>query len=358
MISTVITLKEMTLFPELFLGISIIYIFIYGTFISYSTNQYPLIQSQVCHLGILTLVLVFILLISDNLLFFEEQSTFNDSISSDFLSFCSKLFILFFSSVSLLIIKQNLIDQKINNFEYIIILLLSILGMLILCSANDLVTAYLAIELQTLAFYTLAAFKKNSAFSAEAGLKYFVLGSLASGFFLFGSSFLYGITGSTNFEDFKDLFFWVVPGSIAYMNFEKFLATLNKEIYLQIFSDLGCSNEGFANLLNNQDLAIVLQQIQHEIYSNETKAYYAILNEALITELNSVNNIPAISDNYSLKFTDHNETPSISIIECQQNILKLFVLLDIIKFEKELQLTHLHNLAMYSDNDIRDMFCR
>ena len=57
-----------------------------------------------------------------------------------------------------------------------------------LCSANDLITAYLAIELQSLAFYILAAFQKNSTYSVEAGLKYFILGAFSSGLFLFGSS--------------------------------------------------------------------------------------------------------------------------------------------------------------------------
>ena len=76
---------------------------------------------------------------------------------------------------------QNYIKyQKVNQFEYLIIVLLSVLGFLILCSANDLITAYLAIELQSLSFYVMASFKKNSSFSVEAGLKYFILGSFSS----------------------------------------------------------------------------------------------------------------------------------------------------------------------------------
>ena len=91
----------------------------------------------------------------------------------------------------------------------------SILGLFLLCSSNDLITAYLAIELQSLAFYVLAAFKKNSTFSIESGLKYFILGAFSSSLFLFGSSILYGISGTVNFEEFKDLFFWALPGNVV-----------------------------------------------------------------------------------------------------------------------------------------------
>jgi len=93
-----------------------------------------------------------------------------------------------------------------------LLFLFAILGIFLLCSSNDLITAYLAIELQSLAFYVLAAFKKNSTFSADAGLKYFILGAFSSSLFLFGSSIIYGVTGTTNFEDFKDLFFGISPG--------------------------------------------------------------------------------------------------------------------------------------------------
>ena len=81
-------------------------------------------------------------------------------------------------------VQKHLSHQKINHFEYVLIFLFVILGIFLLCSSNDLLTAYLSIELQSLAFYILAAFKKNSTYSIEAGLKYFVLGSFSSGLFL------------------------------------------------------------------------------------------------------------------------------------------------------------------------------
>ena len=77
---------------------------------------------------------------------------------------------------------------------------MSIIGLLCFVSANDLISFYLALELQSLCFYILATFNKDSAFSTEAGLKYFILGALSSGFLLFGISLIYGATGTTNFE--------------------------------------------------------------------------------------------------------------------------------------------------------------
>jgi NADH-quinone oxidoreductase subunit N len=77
--------------------------------------------------------------------------------------------------------------------------------MLCLVSTHDLLSLYLAIELMSLSFYILAAYKRNSEFSGEAGLKYFILGAFSSGLLLFGSSILYGFTGMTNFEDIAKL---------------------------------------------------------------------------------------------------------------------------------------------------------
>ena len=83
--------------------------------------------------------------------------------------------------------------------EYPVLILLSTLGMSIMVSAGDLMTLYVGLELQSLAAYVLAAFLRDDTRSAEAGLKYFVLGALASGILLFGMSLTYGFTGTTTF---------------------------------------------------------------------------------------------------------------------------------------------------------------
>ena len=88
-------------------------------------------------------------------------------------------------------IQRYIVVQKINYFEYSILILFALLGIFFsICSSNDLITAYLSIELQSLFFYVMTAMKKDSAFSVDAGLKYFILGAFSSSLFLFGSSIL------------------------------------------------------------------------------------------------------------------------------------------------------------------------
>ncbi len=85
------------------------------------------------------------------------------------------------------------------KFEYPVLLLFAATGMLMMISAYDLIALYVGLELQSLALYVVAAFKRDSARSSEAGLKYFVLGALSSGMLLYGASLVYGFTGSTEF---------------------------------------------------------------------------------------------------------------------------------------------------------------
>ena len=91
-------------------------------------------------------------------------------------------------------------------FEIIPLMLFSLLGMMVMVSANDMLTLYMGLEMSSLALYVLAAFDRDHAKSAEAGLKYFVLGALASGMMLFGISLVYGFAGSTGFEALADTF--------------------------------------------------------------------------------------------------------------------------------------------------------
>lgn len=88
---------------------------------------------------------------------------------------------------------------KAMRAEFPVLILLAVLGMGIMVSATDLITLYIGLELTSLAQYVLAAFLRNDERSAEAGLKYFVLGALASGILLFGMSLTYGFTGTTGF---------------------------------------------------------------------------------------------------------------------------------------------------------------
>jgi NADH-quinone oxidoreductase subunit N len=87
-----------------------------------------------------------------------------------------------------------------KRYEYPVLAVLAVLGMFIMVSARDLITLYVGVELQSLALYVLAAWRRDDARSSEAGLKYFVLSALASGLLLYGASFIYGFTGSVRFD--------------------------------------------------------------------------------------------------------------------------------------------------------------
>ena len=91
-------------------------------------------------------------------------------------------------------------DTNLRRFEFPVLMLFSTVGMMLMVSANSLMTLYLGLELTSLAIYVLAAFARDERRSAEAGLKYFVLGALASGLLLYGISLVYGFSGSMSFE--------------------------------------------------------------------------------------------------------------------------------------------------------------
>jgi NADH-quinone oxidoreductase subunit N len=105
------------------------------------------------------------------------------------------------SSIGILLITRTYADtQRIIKYEYDMLIMFSILSLLILSSSDDFLMLYLAIELQSLCFYVLATFKRNSVFSTEAGLKYFILGAFSSGLLLFGFVLSYVTFGTTSFE--------------------------------------------------------------------------------------------------------------------------------------------------------------
>ena len=104
------------------------------------------------------------------------------------------------SAAALLLSFDYLRRAKIAKYEIPVLVLLSVVGMMMMVSASDLIALYLGLELQSLALYVLAAIRRDNLRSSEAGLKYFVLGALSSGMLLYGASLLYGFTGSTSFS--------------------------------------------------------------------------------------------------------------------------------------------------------------
>ncbi len=111
-----------------------------------------------------------------------------------------KLLILLGSALSIVMAIAFNEREAIDRFEFSLVILFATLGMLMMVSANDLIALYLGLELQSLSLYVLAAFRRETLRSSEAGLKYFVLGALSSGMLLYGCSMIYGFTGETRFD--------------------------------------------------------------------------------------------------------------------------------------------------------------
>jgi NADH-quinone oxidoreductase subunit N len=105
------------------------------------------------------------------------------------------------SGAAVLLMSTDYLSRRdLLRFEYPILIVLATVGMMIMVSAGDLMALYMGLELQSLALYVVASIRRDSAKSTEAGLKYFILGSLSSGMLLYGASLTYGFAGTTLFS--------------------------------------------------------------------------------------------------------------------------------------------------------------
>ena len=183
------------IFPEIFLSSWILFYIIFGVFAGGSKLSKQKIFTLTAFLGLLiTFILVYI---GD----WKANRLLSDLFVQDRLSVYMKLLVLFSGIVIIYISEKYRSFEKLFIYEYPLLILFSILGMLIMISANDFISLYMGLELQSLSLYVLASMKKDSSKSSEAGLKYFILGALASGFFLFGVSLLFGIAGTTTYTE-------------------------------------------------------------------------------------------------------------------------------------------------------------
>ena len=182
-----------SILPEFILFISGMLLLMYGAFVKNKNSS---------NLNILTLLTIFIASIS--LLFVPDKSsiassTFINSLLTKYI----KLFVLILAFLVIYISSNYLKRNQIYFFEYPVLLIFSILGMLVMISANDLIVLYISIELQSLSLYVLVALRRGSIKGSEAALKYFILGSIASAVILYGCSMVYSVVGATNYEIIK-----------------------------------------------------------------------------------------------------------------------------------------------------------
>ena len=129
-----------------------------------------------------------------------RELAFNGLFVTDAYAGFLKLTVLLGAILSLVLSLGYLQREMMARYEFPLLLLFAVLGMLMMISANDLISLYVGLELQSLALYVVAAFRRDNLRSTEAGLKYFVLGALSSGMLLYGASLVYGFAGTTGFD--------------------------------------------------------------------------------------------------------------------------------------------------------------
>ena len=297
----------LTVLPEYFIATSILSMAIF-----FSVSQKMQIRTKktkinffslgMTHLNYLAILIIFFycfLCVKQNFLLLSDFVSFNNTIHNDFISILAKLIIGISSIVYLLFIQQYLMDQKLNNFEYYIIVLTAILGLCLLCCSDDLLTAYLAIELQGLSFYILASFKKSSNYSVESGIKYFILGSFSTVLFLLGINLIYGISGSMSIMDFKDLFPWTFSFNSYFLGQDSDYSSIFKSLFFFhvatiIFDELA-ANYGSYKIKYDMiyDLFTIFPKNVINMASNEKEValFYIVLDEILEEKLQKDNNV-------------------------------------------------------------------
>ncbi len=183
-------MQIMPMAPEIFMALSGLALLVLGVFHG---------DKAAASIGWLTVVALMVattLLLQNS---WERVEVLNSMFVMDQFAGIIKLLILIGLIVSVTLSIRYLEEEKIARFEYPILMLFAGLGMMLMVSAHDLLSLYMGLELQSLAAYVLASIRRDDVRSSEAGLKYFVLGAIASGMLLFGASLIYGFTGSTNF---------------------------------------------------------------------------------------------------------------------------------------------------------------
>lgn len=190
--------------PELFLSLFLIKLLILDSHIINRLDlNFPILNNEIFIQVFLAFIYMFFLINNNYIFGFDLNYFFISDISSKTL----KTFLILVCIFSFVLIWRSFILQHLNFFEFFLILFLAILSLLFLANAFNLISIYLCLELQAISFYVLAAFHRDSIFSSEAGLKYFISSSIMSGFFLLGSALIYGSLGTINLIDINILMF-------------------------------------------------------------------------------------------------------------------------------------------------------
>jgi NADH-quinone oxidoreductase subunit N len=177
--------------PEILLALAAIVLLLAG--VLFLKREHSVVLSGIA-IAVLAVLAVFVATQSNT------GTLFNGGFINDGFARFMKVLILTGSAFALLMSLNSARENGIAKFEYAVLVMLATVGMMLMVSANDLMTLYVGLELQSLALYVLAAMNRDNAKATEAGLKYFVLGALSSGMLLYGASLVYGFTGQTQLD--------------------------------------------------------------------------------------------------------------------------------------------------------------
>ncbi len=178
--------------PEIFLGIAICVVLLADVFLRDDQRNVTYVLAMLALIGTAAVTALFPVT--------STVVTFGGSFVTDPASSVLKLFSYITVGVTFLYSREYLQNNGLLKGEFFVLGLFGLLGIMIMISAHSLLTLYLGLEVLALSQYTLVAFNRDSAVSAEAAMKYFVLGAIASGVLLYGISLLYGITGTLQLD--------------------------------------------------------------------------------------------------------------------------------------------------------------
>ena len=182
---------------EIFLALAGMTLLMLGVFQNTTTPEGVTSASRLTsRLGVMTLVLALGLVFAVSS---DTFTVFEGLFISDPFAVFAKMLILVAAALTLVMSQDWLEKQGAHRFEYAIVVIFAALGMMMMVSSGNMLSLYMGLELQSLSLYVLAAFHRDDTRATEAGLKYFVLGALASGLLLYGISLVYGFSGTTDF---------------------------------------------------------------------------------------------------------------------------------------------------------------
>lgn len=192
-----IAIDAMTVLPEILLAGLATTLLMIGVFRGNKSSPSILLLAAA---GLVVVLVVLVLKPSSG------GAAFGGLFVADGFSVFMKTLILIGSTVAMIMSLRYFEREQALRFEYPVLMLFATLGMMMMISADDLMSLYIGLELQSLSLYVIAAFRRDNLRSTEAGLKYFVLGALSSGLLLYGTSLIYGFAGTTSFQALTSIF--------------------------------------------------------------------------------------------------------------------------------------------------------